>query len=215
MCGRYYIAIEEEDADIGQILEEISGKYSGTPEYAALKTGEIFPTETVPVLIAPHGRNREARLMKWGFPGFGGRGVVINARSETAEEKLTFRRSVKTGRCLVPATGFYEWRHSGTQKKKDKYLLRLPDTPTLYFAGLYDIFRDAAGKPYPAFAIVTTDANDSVRPLHDRMPLILNGEDRQAWLQDEGFARKLLHRACDAQLEMALQWDTVQSTFLE
>ena len=110
--------------------------------------------------------------MKWGYqlPGT----LVINARAETAAEKPLFRDSVRMRRCLIPSTGFYEW-----DNRKRKYLFTLPEEDALYMAGLYD---RRGGED--CYCILTTAPNGSMRPIHDRMPLILTGEQRRHWLTD-------------------------------
>ena len=118
--------------------------------------------------------------MKWGYllPGT----LVINARAETAAEKPLFRDSVRSRRCLIPSTGFYEW-----DGQKRKYLFTLPREGALYMAGLYD--RRGSEECY---CILTTAPNASMRPIHDRMPLILTGEQRQRWLADADAATEIL-----------------------
>lgn len=204
MCGRYYIADEEEILEMREIIREVNERYAHTPEHAAMKTGEIFPTNIVPILTA-QGSHHRANLMKWGFPRWDGPGVIINARAETASEKPMFRSGVAARRCLVPSTGFFEWKHEDEKKKKDKYLLRLKEEPMLYFAGLYNTFVDNDGQPTTGFVILTTAANESVAPIHNRMPIILTGNKKDMWLTDELLSRALLVEACDVGLELIAQ----------
>ena len=103
MCGRYCL-FPDENEEIRRILEEIDAQYG--PE--AVKTGEIFPTNPAPVLL-PQGDGLQPCPMVWGFPKFGGKGVIINSRGETAAEKRMFRSSLLQRRCAIPTTGFYEW----------------------------------------------------------------------------------------------------------
>lgn len=98
MCGRYSLFNDKEIVDIAQIIQEVESRY-GT----AVNTGEIYPTNLVPVLIGGDVHPEPAR---WGFPKFNGSGVIINARAETAAEKPTFKTSLLTRRCAVPTTGF-------------------------------------------------------------------------------------------------------------
>ena len=123
-----------------------------------------------------------ARPMFWGFPKWKGSGVIINARAETAADKPMFRSSLAARRCIVPSTGFYEWKHSGDKKQKDKYLINLPDTPMLYMAGIYNYYHESDGQQLPRFVILTTAANNSIAPLHDRMPVILSSAEKKDWL---------------------------------
>ena len=97
MCGRYCL-FEDENEDIREILNRTEGEF---------KTGEIFPTDKAPVLLWQQNAVNTVAV-KWGFPGFKGKGVIINARAETVEEKRIFSNCLQTGRCIIPSTGFYE-----------------------------------------------------------------------------------------------------------
>ncbi|MDE7245783.1 MAG: SOS response-associated peptidase, partial [Oscillospiraceae bacterium] len=113
MCGRYSLA-PDESKEIARIVAEVQSRFGS----AGIRTGEIFPTNTVPILLA-EGQEMAPRPMTWGFPGFRGKGVIINARGETTPDKPMFRRSLLERRCVVPTTGFYEW-----DRKKTKYRFR-------------------------------------------------------------------------------------------
>lgn len=178
MCGRYSLFDDQDNGEIRQIIAEVNQRYPDQP----IRTGEIFPTNTVPVLTAD-GSELTSKPLVWGFPKYKGSGVIINARAETAEEKKTFRQSLFTGRCIVPSTGFYEW-----DAQKRKYLFRLPDEQTLYMAGIskeYDGIR--------RYVILTTAANDSMKDVHHRMPVILPREKLQMWMSDADAAIDYLH----------------------
>ena len=108
--------------------------------------------------------------------------AVINARAETAAAKPMFRESVRSRHCLIPSTGFYEW-----DANKRKYLFTLPGQDVLYMAGLYDR-RDNED----CYCVLTTAPNPSMQPIHDRMPLILTGEQRRRWLADTDAAAEIL-----------------------
>jgi putative SOS response-associated peptidase YedK len=104
----------------------------------------------------------------------------INARAETLMETPMFRDLLLKNRCLVPASGFYEWLKEGT--RKIPFYIHVKDRPIVAFAGLYDVWRDSYGDAHPTFTIVTTDANTLVSRLHERMPVILRQEDEVRWL---------------------------------
>jgi len=194
MCGRFVIADDKEIDEINAILMEINKKYSNTGMTA--KTGEIFPTETVPVL-ALAGSKPEISLMKWGFPKYGTKGVVINARAETAGEKNMFAKHLKERRCVIPSTGFFEWRHTPDGKTtKEKYLFNVENEPMLYMAGVYAAASDKHdNEPIrERLAIITRPANDSIREVHRRMPVILYKRERVRWLRDENFIPLILQR---------------------
>jgi putative SOS response-associated peptidase YedK len=191
MCGRYTVFTEDEVIEMREIINEVNQRYINTPEHAAMKTGEIFPTNIVPVLAGAQD-GLEVQLMAWGFPKWEGEGVIINARAETAMDKPMFRNSLERRRCVIPSTGFYEWKHADGKKKKDKYLITLPGQGMLYMAGFYNTFQDRQGKPYIGFVILTAAANESIAPLHDRMPVILSEDQRGQWANNLGGAMDIL-----------------------
>lgn len=177
MCGRYQFSTEKYKA-FRQILQTAQRR-SGRPEKQIPFAGDILPSQEAPVLIAEGGRVT-AEFQQWGFPGRQG-GLVINARAETVCDKPMFRRSMASRRCVLPATGYYEW-----DSAHHKYFFRRPGTP-LYLAGIYD---DVDGQD--RFVVLTTAPNDSVRDIHDRMPLILSHEQVRPWLTDARAALELL-----------------------
>jgi putative SOS response-associated peptidase YedK len=184
--------MEEEIIEIREIMREINRRYAGTPEHALIKSGQIFPANIVPVL-SQQKKDTEAHLFSWGFPRWQGKGLIINARSETVTEKPLFRQAFLSRRCIIPSTGFYEWKHIDGQKKKDKYLLRISDYPVLYMAGIYTRF-EKADINMPGFVILTTTANSSIKAIHDRMPVIIQPHEKDAWLTDESFAHYVIDR---------------------
>lgn len=171
-----------------EIIDEINRRYNDKPEYSRMKSGEVFPTDIVPA-IAWADKIRQARLFTWGIPHWKGKGVIINARSETVLGKSMFSQDFARRRCIIPASGFFEWRQEPGSKKKEKYLFCGADAPVLYMAGLYN------NQPgLPGFVILTTAASPSVQPVHNRMPVILEKHEQEEWLKDEGFARHILQR---------------------
>jgi len=191
MCGRYLIE-DEAYADILQILHDLnagSASRNGGFSVDEAVRGEVFPTNIAPVIT-----DNGVAAVKWGFPHWKKSGVIINARAETALEKRSFQKPLRERRCVVPSSGFYEWGRSGGGKLKDKFLLRRPGEHLLYMAGMVNTFRDALGAEYNAFVILTTSANDSVSPIHDRMPVILAADEVDLWTRDDGFMEYALHR---------------------
>jgi putative SOS response-associated peptidase YedK len=191
MCGRYFVSIDED------IIAEVNRRYCGTPALLSMKTGEVRPTDTAPVLVCENGIVRPA-LMRWGFPLQKG-GVIINARSETAADKKMFRASLLHRRCAVPATGFFEWRHEGG-KTKEKYLFRIAGERMLYLAGFYDACLPPGEAPYTGYVILTAAANPTIADYHDRMPLLLREDQLQSWFTDTAFALNFLRMPCTGQL---------------
>lgn len=182
MCGRYTIMTGQEYRELEEIVRQAETKLQGE----TMKTGEIFPADTAPILIQGH-TGPNACPAVWGFPRFQGKGVFINARCETALEKSTFRNSLLTRRCVVPSAGFYEW----TQDRiKQKFLFTLPDEPVLYMAGLY---KEYGGQR--RYVILTTAANPSVSPIHHRMPVILPSHRKDDWIQNFPTALSLLQHS--------------------
>ena len=178
MCGRYSLA-PEESREIMDIIRQVQGNF---------KTGEIFPTDPVPVLMEA-GEELVPEVMVWGYPGVGGKGrSIINARSETALERPMFRQSVLGRRCVFPTTGFYEWGPAGGQKRKYRFQLPGQDR-TLYLAGLWN---DYGGQR--RCVILTTAANPSMAGIHDRMPLVLEREQLAEWVHSPQVAGELLRR---------------------
>jgi putative SOS response-associated peptidase YedK len=133
--------------------------------------GEIFPTNIVPVQTGP----REFVPMKWGFTDFRGN-PLINARSETALEKKTFRDSMQKRRCLIPASGYYEWRKTDGGKVKHRFFL---PGKTLHLAACW---REEEGRP--VFVILTRNAAGGAERIHERMPVIIPDSRIDAWLCD-------------------------------
>lgn len=169
MCGRYTFFTDRELQEIDEIIDLVSNDL----QLEKMKAGEIFPTNIAPVLfsqdeiVAP-------RLMTWGFPRPQNKGVIINARSETVREKKLFASSLEQRRCVIPSTGFFEW-----DKSKKKYLFNVPEGGMLYMAGLFNEFESES-----RFVILTTDSNDSIRDVHERMPIVLPKNRIKDWIFD-------------------------------
>lgn len=144
----------------------------------------VAPSQEVPVVRRTEDGENEILLMRWGLIPSWAREPrlnrpIINARSETLTEKPMFRRLVRQQRCLVPATGFFEWK---TTDVKRPFFVHLRDSRVFAFAGLYDTWRDPLGSAQMTFTIVTTEPNALVKELHSRMPAILKREDEERWL---------------------------------
>jgi putative SOS response-associated peptidase YedK len=150
----------------------------------------IAPTQNIlSVRQMPDGR--EMGLLKWGLiPSWAKDSSVgaklINARSETVTEKPSFREAFKKRRCIIPADGFYEWQHTGGRKQP--FFFHMRDDRPFGFAGLWDRWKSQEGEILETCTILTTEANDVLKPVHDRMPVILHLEDYELWLDDD--ARK-------------------------
>ena len=171
MCGRYYIEIDEKE--LQDIVDAVEKKTQESGEQLTIKThGEIFPTDIVPVQIG----DNQYQMMKWGFVAYNGK-PIINARSETALEKPMFKQAMLERRCLVPASGYYEWLTEG--KKKTKHKIFSNNGP-VYMAGCY---RQEINSPLCHFVILTRQATKDTSKIHDRMPVIITQEYRGLWLR--------------------------------
>lgn len=156
---------------------------------------DIRPADQAEVLVWSEGEIcRE--IQRWGFPSFLDKQLVINARSESAMEKKMFYDSVENRRVVIPASGFYEWN-----QYKEKSTFTGKGQQTLYMAGIYNIFENEK-----RFVILTTAANDSMAPVHDRMPLILDKDDIIPWLTDEERTEEFLHKV-PCQLERKTEFE--------
>lgn len=173
MCGRYYIEID--DRELSDICNAVQQRQVEQNEQLEIKlNGEIFPANIVPIQT---GRDLY-QPMKWGFAGFDG-GLLINARSETALTKTTFRESMLNRRCLIPASGYYEWLKDGS--RKTKYRFYVPDRP-LYLAGCY---RQEKDMPVCSFVILTREASGGAETIHSRMPVIIPRDKIGRWFSSE------------------------------
>lgn len=147
----------------------------------------IAPTQLVPtVLRKPEHSDRRLELLRWGLipswakePAIGAR--LINARAETVTEKPSFRAAFRHRRCLVVADGFYEWQRQ--ERKKQPFYFRLQDGQPFAFAGLWEHWEAPDGQTIESCTILTTEANEVLRPIHDRMPVILEPKDYDLWLE--------------------------------
>jgi putative SOS response-associated peptidase YedK len=174
MCGRFTLEPTLTFYERFEITNRLDGL---TPRY------NIAPGQLVPVVIA-HSPNRVV-LMRWGLIPHWAKDQksaykMINARIETLTQKPTFRGLLARNRCLVPASGYYEWKAEGTTKTP--YYIHPADGSFVAFAGLYDTWTSSTGEELQTFTIVTRDADDTMARLHHRMPVVLAREDEQAWL---------------------------------
>ena len=150
----------------------------------------VAPTQLAPVVRLDDHGERSGVMLKWGLipawaddPSVGSR--MINARAETVFDKPAFRKAAMERRCLVPISGFYEWQVTKGERTKIPHWIGRADREPLCLAGLWESWKDKGSPesgPVESFTILTTSPNALMRPLHDRMPLILNSRDGKAWL---------------------------------
>ena len=173
MCGRYFVD-DEMWREIKKICKQIDDSK------LKVTRGDVRPTDMAVVLMGM--KEVRTEQMQWGFTQQYQEGLLINARAETVLSKPSFRDSMRHCRCVIPAAGFYEWN-----KAKEQVSFRIPQSKILYMAG---IWQPTAKEKQ--FTILTTSPNDSVSPVHDRMPLVLTSEEIIPWIQSFDAAEKLL-----------------------
>lgn len=184
MCGRYALSFVKGFATRFQLMDRAAEREL-EPRF------NIAPTQDAPIIVA--GSGNKMVVMRWGFIPFWAKdkrigGRLINARAEGIAKRPAYRASVKKRRCIVPATGFYEWL--ATDRGKVPYYLHLKNEEIFGMAGLYDRWRSPDDSEIHSFTIITTEPNDLARPIHNRMPVILHREDEQRWLAPEPLESK-------------------------
>lgn len=185
MCGRF-----AQRSDPKQLAKEFKVA-EVTPVEARYN---IAPTQEI-LAVRELADGREMAFFKWGLVPSWAKDVsmgarLINARSETVEEKPSFREAFKKRRCIIPADGFYEWQRTGG--KKQPFFFRMRDERPFGFAGLWERWEGETGQVINSYTILTTEANEVLRPVHDRMPVILHPDDYPLWLKGDERERALL-----------------------
>jgi len=178
MCGRYTLIPNKDfynQFNVENHVDNLRSLYN------------IAPGQTTPVIT--HNSPNKVVLMRWGLIPFWAEDSkigykTINAKAETVASKPAFRASFKGKRCLVPASGFYEWKVVGP-KKKQPYYFYLNNQEMFAFAGLYDIWKNEKGEDLKTYTIITTQANNLVNQVHERMPVILDKKSETVWLDKE------------------------------
>jgi putative SOS response-associated peptidase YedK len=178
MCGRYRLSRRK------QVIEEYFGSAPWDDDWSPRYN--IAPTQPVPVIRQnPKKPVRELSLMRWGLiPSWAkdssAAAKMINARSETAVTKPAFRDPIRLRRCLIPADGFFEWKR--TAKSKQPYCFEVNNGELFAFAGVWDRWKDPSGGWIKTFSILTITPNAVTSAVHDRMPVILDPESYDLWL---------------------------------
>ena len=180
MCGRYILGRVDDLSERFQLRDL---------NLALTPTWNAAPSQSLPVILPGDDGSWGAELMRWGLlprwkPRDGGRAPEpINARAETLAERPMFRPLIPRRRCVVPATGFYEWQATGHGKQP--VVLRPTDQELYGFAGLWDETTGPDGEPVRSFTIITGPPNELVAPIHNRMAVILDPKDEATWLDPE------------------------------
>jgi putative SOS response-associated peptidase YedK len=187
MCGRFGVTLRGDE--LSATLEaEWRGEPLAAPRY------NVAPTQHAPVLLHDGQGARRLEMLRWGLipswakdPSIGNK--LINARADGVAEKPAFRAAFRKRRCLVPVGGFFEWKREG--KTKIPHWIRPASADVVTLAGLWERWYPADAEPVTTFTILTTEANAFMAPLHDRMPVIVDPADRDAWLHAETAADAL------------------------
>lgn len=189
MCGRFTQRADARRLAKSFGIEEVPRM---GPRY------NVAPAQNV-LSVRGSGDGRGMTLLKWGLvPSWAKDASIgaklINARSETVEEKPSFREAFRRRRCIVPADGFFEWKR--TEGRKQPFYFRMRDDRPFGFAGLWERWEGEGGDVLDTCTILTTEANEVLRPVHDRMPVILHPDDYELWLgggeRERGLLKDLL-----------------------
>lgn len=175
MCGRFTLQISPE------LLAEIFG-LTEIPTFPARYN--IAPTQQIAIVRSDANQNR-LDFVKWGLiPSWAKDNTIgnhmINAKSETVHEKPAFHHAIRYRRCLVPSSGFFEWRKEGNSKQP--IYIHLKDGTPMVYAGLWESWKTPEGSTLESCSILTTTANTLIEPIHDRMPVILHPQEYGLWL---------------------------------
>ena len=222
MCGRFFVVGESENELLARMINEAERRKKALTGEGGVSVGEVFPGTTVAALALSKEGRAGAYPMLWGFGRPGGKGLVINARSETALDKAMFHAPMLERRCLIPCNWYFEWETADAQvsmadeapsfqalaeslkpgkRKKDalkiKYAIRPKAPGIMYLAGIY---RYEADKKLPCLSILTREAAPGIAFIHDRMPVIFSQANHAAWLDRAADPRETL-RLCETEMD--------------
>jgi putative SOS response-associated peptidase YedK len=196
MCGRFQLSVKGKHISERFNVEVFDEMYS--PSY------NCAPSQKLPVIT--NNEPEKLNYFKWGLVPFWSKDPkigfkLINARAENLLEKPAFKTAFKQRRCLIPANGFYEWKKVGKQKIPFRIFLKSEEIFAI--AGIWETWKDAESKPLHSFSIITTSNNSVMDNIHNRMPVILNKHDEQAWLfeNDEKYLTQLLQPFDSAKMQ--------------
>jgi len=180
MCGRFTITIEasyfQQELNLGSIPKEWKPRYN------------VAPSQDIPIVL--NKETRDVEMLRWGLIPFWAKDEkigyrMINARSETIQEKPSFRNAFKQRRCLVLADGFYEWQKQDGKAPKVPFYFQLADGAPFAFAGIWETWKPPEGDPLRSCSIITTEPNSLVAMAHNRMPVMLDKQIMWGWLEDK------------------------------
>ena len=193
MCSRFYYK-RDFDSKLNSVLNEYGLEVSGT------ESCDVHPSEQS---VALYDRSGKPALkdMYWGYTNPYDKGLIINARSESVMEKRLFSDSILSRRCIIPASGFYEW-----DRNRSRFRFSAPDDGLIFLAGIYrrELDRDR-------YVILTSDANESMAPVHDRMPVMLKYDEIFSWITDKDRIDEFISRP---QMELLREQDEGQISMI-
>ena len=198
MCGRYHLDMEGQNSAALAILREASRRQKLLTGQETLAGGEVFPGQVVAALAVGK-KGQGAFPMRWGFSRPGGSGLLINVRSESALKK--FETSMRSRRCLIPMSWYYEWQALDGGRNKIKYAIRPRQAGPAYLAGIY---RYEEGEKLPVLSVLTREAAPGIAFIHPRMPVILPESLRDAWLSADSDPAALLDQ-CETDMECRME----------
>jgi len=195
MCGRFQLSVKGKEISERFNVEVFDDMYS--PSF------NCAPSQKLPVIT--NSNPGELSFFQWGLippwakdPKIGFK--LINTRSETIQQKPSFKKAFEQRRCLIPANGFFEWHKSD----KNPFRIFMKDEPIFAMAGIWETWFDAEQRALHTFSIITTEANSTMKHIHSRMPVILSNQHEEAWLKDNNLQHltKLLKPVDDSMLDM-------------
>lgn len=215
MCGRFFVVGESENELLARMIQEAARRQRALTGESDIAVGEVFPSAAVAAMAMGRSGDIGVFPMRWGFTRPDGKGLIINARSETALEKPLFRQSMLERRCLIPCSWYFEWetrsaqdgqtsfqvgngaaRPGASRGEKIKYAIRPVAPGIMYLAGIY---RYEEGKRLPVLSVLTREAARDIAFIHNRMPVIFSEEAHSVWLDRNGDPEKAL-AACETHM---------------
>jgi putative SOS response-associated peptidase YedK len=202
MCGRY---------TLNKTSDDVAKRFNIATKVPDIRLNfNVAPSQIMPVITEGDNGTRQIELMKWGIPRVLGKDFVkelINTRSDKAFGGF-WRKTVQNHRCLIPATGFYEWKVATQEdtKVKQPYYIHPKDLELYAFAGIWSTWKNDDGKEIKVYSIMTTEPNKEMKDIHTRMPVILHKEEESSWIEpsnvDQESLEKLLFPSEDDRFEI-------------
>ena len=198
MCTRYFVrSLTPELRTIIEEAEEspLSLRFAINMSKVMKTDGEIRPTDVAPVIAPSPSGSKAVYPMLWGYSSpYKGGNIILNARTETASEKITFKEDWQRHRCIIPASYYYEWEHivsnDGKTVTGDRYIIQPRDSSVTWLCGLYHIENG-----FPTFVVLTREPGEDIAFIHNRMPLILPYDAIEEWISPEGKPENVIERA--------------------